>query len=39
MRQMLRTYEEDFLYFVAGLCLIGAGAMIGIVLAEIALTW
>ena len=39
MRELFRKYEEDWLYFAAGVCLIGAGAMTGIVLADIALHW
>ena len=39
MRRFWREHEEDALYFVATLCLLAAGTIMGIVLADMILTW
>ena len=39
MLRFLRNHEEDGLYFLAAVCLIGVGAITGILLAALALSW
>ena len=40
--QMLRVFRisaDDVVYFIAATCVTGAGAMVGMLLADIALNW
>jgi hypothetical protein len=37
MRRLFRKHEQDGLYLIAALCLIGVGLMSGAVLADLAL--
>jgi hypothetical protein len=39
MLRYLKDHEEDGLYFVAAACLIGVGAITGMLLADLALSW
>jgi hypothetical protein len=34
-----RDHQQDALYFIATLCVLAAGTITGIVLADIALSW
>ncbi len=39
-QMLLRNYgAEDVLYFIAAACVMGAGAMLGMLLADIAMNW
>jgi len=39
MLRFIRDHEEDALWFIAGACMIGIGAIVGMVLADIVVKW